>query len=141
MSLGLMRPATASSTLAQMTPSACKAFGTFAYPFRWYILAASVTLIAILHATVLMVAAGWLDIRAIRYCLRFDGPALAVSWAALCCVTWFPPDMPLNSPLKRFMARASVRNASDFRQWQASFMVGLIAFVFPIAFVYVSMFI
>ncbi|QBK04653.1 hypothetical protein DW355_07565 [Hylemonella gracilis] len=76
-----------------------------------------------------------------RYCLRFACPLLSVFWAVLCCVNWFPPDMPLNTPFKRFMAHFSVRNASDFRQWQASFMVGVIGFIFPIAFVYVSMFI
>ena len=113
-----------------MTPSLCRSIGAFAYPFRWHLLAGSLVLIAALHAT------AFLDFKALKYGLRFGGPLLSISWAALCCATWFPPTIPLDSPVKRVFGRFSMHDASAVQQWQGSLMVGLMLLAFPVLFVY-----
>ena len=116
----------------EMTPSLCKTIGAEAYPFRWHLLAGSLVLIAALHAT------AFFDFKALKYGLRFGGPILSLSWAALCCATWFPPPNPLDSPVKRFFARFSMHNLSASQQWHASLMVGLMLVAFPALSVYGS---
>jgi hypothetical protein len=112
----------------EMTPSVCKSIGAFAYPFRWHLIAGSLVLIASLHA------AAAIDFKNLKYGLRFGGPLLSISWAALCCATWFPPD----SATKNFFSRFSMHHQSASQQWQASLMVGLMLLAFPVFFVYGS---
>jgi len=114
---------------SEMTPSICKSIGALSYPFRWYLLAGSLVLIAALHA------AAAIDFKSLAYGLRFGGPLLSISWAALCCATWFPPDHATET----FLSRFSMHRLPAGQQWQASVMVGVMSLAFPVLFVYGSL--
>lgn len=122
-----------------MTPTFCKSFGAFVFPYRGYVLCFSLLLIATIHALGILSVNGIVPALSLKLMLRFGGPVLAVSWAALCSAIWFPPKLaPLDTPFRRLIGRASVLGHSEAKQWQASFIVAVMLIVPPLLSVYVS---